>query len=640
MSKKQLQFFLCALVLFVSSIVLLSWLTNIRFLLNLIPGAPTMKFNTALLFLFISFSIILTGNRSKILNLVAIALAFATFIISTMTLYQYLFNLNLGIDNLFFTDTLTAKNPGRMSRATAFSFMMLSIAKILRGFERTKQLKSINYLITIVAIISLLVTSTYLLQFITSNYVLVFNSMAIHTAILFLLASLAISFKHPDHSYVGFLTGRYIGSKQARNLLPFVVGLPIILSSVLLYMMNIGFLETDYGIALYTIIFALISILYFSFIFTKLNKVDQERFKLEENLRASNEELQQYKLALDQSSIVSITDYEGRINYVNQKFVEISGYSQKEAIGNTHQLVNSGHHQRSFFKEMWKTIKSGSVWVGGIKNRTKSGDFYWVHTVIVPLRNAEGEVERFLTIKQDITKKTILANQYESLKLRNKEIEQFTYIASHDLQEPLRTLKSMSGMLQKRYGATLEGDGEKMLNFISKAAFRMSDLVKGLLDYSVIGVNKELEYVNTSILIEEVKNDLASLIKSNDAKIKYEDLPDLKAYKTELRSLFQNLLQNAIKFKFPGTAPEVWVTAFKDEQNFKFCIKDNGIGISKDQLTNIFGLFKRLQNRKDYEGTGIGLAHCEKIVHLHGGTIWAESEPNQGTSIIFTIPIF
>lgn len=640
MSKKQLQFFLCALVLFVSSIVLLSWLTNIRFLLNLIPGAPTMKFNTALLFLFISFSIILTGNRSKILNLVAIALAFATFIISTMTLYQYLFNLNLGIDNLFFTDTLTAKNPGRMSRATAFSFMMLSIAKILRGFERTKQLKSINYLITIVAIISLLVTSTYLLQFITSNYVLVFNSMAIHTAILFLLASLAISFKHPDHSYVGFLTGRYIGSKQARNLLPFVVGLPIILSSVLLYVMNIGFLETDYGIALYTIIFALISILYFSFIFTKLNKVDQERFKLEENLRASNEELQQYKLALDQSSIVSITDYEGRINYVNQKFVEISGYSQKEAIGNTHQLVNSGHHQRSFFKEMWKTIKSGSVWVGGIKNRTKSGDFYWVHTVIVPLRNAEGEVERFLTIKQDITKKTILANQYESLKLRNKEIEQFTYIASHDLQEPLRTLKSMSGMLQKRYGATLEGDGEKMLNFISKAAFRMSDLVKGLLDYSVIGVNKELEYVNTSILIEEVKNDLASLIKSNDAKIKYEDLPDLKAYKTELRSLFQNLLQNAIKFKFPGTAPEVWVTAFKDEQNFKFCIKDNGIGISKDQLTNIFGLFKRLQNRKDYEGTGIGLAHCEKIVHLHGGTIWAESEPNQGTSIIFTIPIF
>ncbi len=639
MSKKQIQSSVLVAIIVVSSLVLLSWVTGIQALLNLIPGAPTMKFNTALLFLFVSFSIIFTGNRSKILNSLAIVLAFATFIISSTTLLQYILNFNLGIDNLFFTDILTQKNPGRMSRATAFCFMLLAISKVLRGFQRTKSLKSINYLITIVAIISLLVISTYLLQLISSNYVLVFNSMAIHTACLFFIASLAISFKHPDHSYVGFLTGRYIGSRQARNLLPFVVGLPIILSATLLYVMNSGFLQTDYGIAVYTISYAVISIIYFSSIFTKLNKADQERFKLEDHLRASNEELAQYKLALDQSSIVSITDYEGNILYVNQKFVEISGYSQEEAIGNTHQLVNSGHHPLSFFKDLWKVIKNGSVWVGGIKNRNKWGGFYWVHAVIVPLRNASGEVDQFLTIKQDITQKTILSQQYENLKLRNKEIEQFAYIASHDLQEPLKTLKSMSSLLQNEYNHKLEGDGEKILNFISKAAYRMSELVKGLLDYSIIGIHKELEYVDTNVVITEVEKDMAVLLESSAAEINYENLPELKAYKTELRILFQNLIQNAIKFKSHNRSPKVSISASKEEQNFKFCVMDNGIGVSSDQLTNIFGLFKRLHSKQAYKGTGIGLAHCEKIVHLHGGTIWAESEPNEGTKIFFTIPI-
>ncbi|GAA5039336.1 hypothetical protein GCM10011506_38430 [Marivirga lumbricoides] len=640
MEKKQFQILIPIAIIVLSFLVIVGWLTDIGFLLSLIPGAPTMKFNTALLFILISFSIIMKGNKNKVLDGLAIVFAVVTFLISTLTLAQYILAINIGVDNFFLADSLTQNNPGRMSGATAFCFMLLSATKILRGVNTNKALKLTHYFVSLVAIISLLAISTYLLRLITDNYVLVFNSMAIHTSVLFFLASLTISLKHPDHSYIGFLTGKYIGSKQARSLLPFVVGLPIILSAALLYVMNSGFLNTAYGVALYTIAYAVISIIYFSVIFTKLNKSDQKRFQLEENLRVTNEELSQYKLALDQSSIVIKTDVNGIINYVNKKFVEISGYSEEEAIGQTHRLVNSGHHSEAFFTELWQTIEKGTVWIGGIKNKTKSGDFYWVHVVIVPLRDKEGKIEQFLSIKQDITQKTILSNQYENLKLKNKEIEQFTFIASHDLQEPLKTLKSMSDLLQKEYADKLEGNGGKMLQFIFKAAHRMSDLVKGLLEYSIIGINKELERVHISMILEDVKNDITELIVSNNASVDYSDLPELNVYPTELRLLFQNLIQNAIKFKAAERAPEIIISAEKEQHSYKFCVKDNGIGISEDQLTNVFGLFKRLHDKRVYEGTGIGLAHCEKIVHLHGGTIWAESEIGKGSSFFFTIPIF
>jgi PAS domain S-box-containing protein len=640
MKKQPLQIVLPSVIIAVSSLVLLGWSIGMDYVLNIIPGAPTMKFNTALLFICISFSIILLGKRNKLLKGIALGLAIFTFILSSLTLSQYLFSLNLGIDNLFLNDTLTAKNPGRMSRATAFCFMLLSAAKILRGIKPNRQVKIKDYLVTVVAIISLLVISTYLLMIITDSHVLVFNSMAIHTAIMFFLSSFAISLKHPDHSYVGFLTGRFVGSKQARSLLPFVVGLPIILSGGLLYSMNTGFLDSDYGIALYTISYAVLSLAYFSVIFTKLNNADEERSRLEEELKASNQELQQYKLALDESSIISITDLNGTITYVNDKFTEVSGFSKEEAVGKTHKIVNSDHHPDSFFNDLWKTIKNGSVWVGGIKNKTKSDSFYWAHVVIVPMRNISGETESFLTIEQDITQQTVLSNQYENLKLRNKEIEQFAYIASHDLQEPLKTLKSMTNILHKEYSDTLERDGEKIVGFISSAAMRMSALVKALLDYSIIGIHKELTKVDTSALVNSVKKDLFGLIETSNATIHYSDLPKIKAYPTELRLLFQNLISNAIKYKSPEKTPEIYISAFKDKQYYKFCVQDNGIGIAHDQLTNIFGLFKRLHKKRDYEGTGIGLAHCEKIIHLHGGSIWAESDLGKGSKFYFTIPIF
>ena len=401
-------------------------------------------------------------------------------------------------------------------------------------------------------------------------------------------------------------------------------------------------IEADFGVILYTIALILMSIMYISFISLKLNKADVERNELEKLLLTTNQELNQFKYALDQSSIVAITDSKGIITYVNDTFCEISQFSKKELIGNTHKIINSGHHPRAFFKDLWKTIGNGDVWVGEIKNKAKDGSFYWVYTSIVPFKNSEGKVYQYLAIRQDVTdrkKAELLSLQNtEKIKEQNKELEQFAYIASHDLQEPLRTVTSFAGLLEEEYSEKLDENANQYLEFISQASKRMSELVKGLLDYSRIGKGKEKVIVDCNQIVNEIQQDLSVIISETNAQIKVENLPTISAYSTELRLLFQNLISNAIKFRKNNQKPLIKISAKKKEQYYHFLIEDNGIGIANKHIEKIFIIFQRLHNKHEYNGSGIGLAHCRKIVALHGGEIWVESELKKGSNFHFTIP--
>jgi len=220
---------------------------------------------------------------------------------------------------------------------------------------------------------------------------------------------------------------------------------------------------------------------------------------------------------------------------------------------------------------------------------------------------------------------------------KNKELEQFAYVASHDLQEPLRTISGFVDLLKKEYRETLNGNGQVYLNYLAQASDRMKTLIKDLLDYSRIGREKQAMPVDCDLLLEEVLADLGKTIRESDARITAGPLPSLRAYPTELKLLFQNLIANAIKFRHPERSPEITVSAAADNGKWRFTVSDNGIGIEQQFLERIFIIFQRLHSRSQYEGSGIGLAHCKKIVEFHQGEIWVDSTPGKGSRFSFTV---
>lgn len=223
------------------------------------------------------------------------------------------------------------------------------------------------------------------------------------------------------------------------------------------------------------------------------------------------------------------------------------------------------------------------------------------------------------------------------LKVKNQELERFTSIASHDLQEPLRTIGNMTQLIDKKYHNQIDEQGKKMLNYVSTATTRMTNLIKGLLDFSRIGNNRQIQVVDIQELVSTIREDLDAILKTVNGTIHFKNLPKIKGHPLELRVLFQNLISNGLKFKKQDTPPSVEIFAQEKPTHFEFCVKDNGIGIDDAHYEKIFLIFQRLHSLDDFEGTGLGLAYCRKIVELHGGKIWINSKKEVGSSFFFTI---
>lgn len=272
----------------------------------------------------------------------------------------------------------------------------------------------------------------------------------------------------------------------------------------------------------------------------------------------------------------------------------------------------------------------------------KDGSLVWVFCRGKVVEwDEQGNPLRMLGSHIDITniKKSEETKLYvEKLEQKNKELQQFAYVASHDLQEPLRTIISFTELMLEQYSGNMEGNADTYLRFISDASNRMSSLVKGLLDYTRIGKNFEVSEVDTELVLQNVLSDLNTLITEKHVTFEIDSLPKIQGLDTEIRSLFMNMITNAIKYKKKGEHPLIKIGATEEIDHWKFHVEDNGIGIEKAHSKRIFLIFQRLHNKDEYAGTGIGLAHCQKIVELHGGKIWVESTPGLGSTFYFTIP--
>lgn len=232
-----------------------------------------------------------------------------------------------------------------------------------------------------------------------------------------------------------------------------------------------------------------------------------------------------------------------------------------------------------------------------------------------------------------------LVDKTKELERSNFDLEQFAYSASHDLQEPLRMVSAYCGLIKQRYSVVLGKDGQEFIEFAVDGAKRMKFLIESLLEYSRVGRFGEQAVLPTKRVVDEVIKNLSIAIAESDATINVESILNVEVDQTSLYQLFQNLISNALKFKTKGRAPVITITARRMNNHVKFSISDNGIGIEEQYLTKLFAIFQRLNLREEYEGTGIGLAICKKIVDNYKGRIWIDSTFGEGTTIHFTLPI-
>lgn len=295
---------------------------------------------------------------------------------------------------------------------------------------------------------------------------------------------------------------------------------------------------------------------------------------------------------------------------------------------------------RSIQKGLNEILHSAqAVTLGDLSSRAKSFSKDEIGLLADDFNKMAAELERMTDVIQEtnVTLERKVLQRTAELERKNKELEQFAYVASHDLQEPLRTTAGFVEALRKQYKGMLDEHADRYLDYIAQSSDRMKTLIKDLLDYSRIGREKQFVPVDCNVMLAEVLTDLDTVIRENQAIIKAGELPAVKAFPTEFKLLFQNLISNSIKFKRPGIPPVIRIEVLLENGHWKFSVHDNGIGIDPSHQDRIFIIFQRLHTRSDYEGSGIGLAHCKKIVELHGGEIWVESTPGKGSTFLFTI---
>jgi len=341
---------------------------------------------------------------------------------------------------------------------------------------------------------------------------------------------------------------------------------------------------------------------------------------------------------------IVIADRDGRIVLVNGMTERLLGYPRAELIGQPVERLmparfrpNHGEHRRSYYTDP----RTRPMGVGlELFARRQDGTELPVEISLSPMETEGGVL--VTTVIRDVTERkqyeAALKQQAQELERSNAELEQFAYVASHDLQEPLRMVGSFAQLLARRYHDRLDDQGRVFIDYLVDGATRMQALINDLLDYSRVGAQRgEAVPVDLDQVLRRVLSSLASSLDERGAQVTHDPLPTVPAVDSEMEQLFQNLIGNGIKFN-TSPSPQVHLSVEAHGEGYTFCIADNGIGIDPQFAERIFVLFQRLHGKTDYQGTGIGLAICKKIVDQHGGRIWVESGDGDGARFYFTLP--
>ena len=370
-----------------------------------------------------------------------------------------------------------------------------------------------------------------------------------------------------------------------------------------------------------------------------------ERKKAEEEIRISKERFDMVSIATNDVT----WDWDVKTGIIirsNANMEKVFGYKLGPADENEHfwnSLIHPGDKLRSDMILAEAMVNADLVFLDAEYRVMKAnGAYAYVYDKGFIIRDYNGDPIRIIGAVQDITKlkegELMLQKRADELAASNRELEQFAYVASHDLQEPLRMVSGFLTQLNKKYADVLDDKGKKYIHFAVDGATRMRQIILDLLEYSRIGrYATDKESIDLNKLLSEIVLLHSTTIDTKHASIRIDNLPTIVGYRSPLRQLFQNIISNALMFSDPHRLPEIFVTAKAQDGYWLFSVSDNGIGINKEYFSKIFTIFQRLHTRDEYPGTGLGLAIAKKIVESFEGQIWLTSEEGKGTTFFFTL---
>ena len=368
-------------------------------------------------------------------------------------------------------------------------------------------------------------------------------------------------------------------------------------------------------------------------------KMDQQIAKSEVKAREIKQSKELFRILFYRSPIGTYIIQNGHFQLVNRQLAYILGYEEDELIGRPSLGFVLAEDRDTVRENAVSMLKGGCSLGYEFRVVNKQAKIKWVMETVVPIyyRRKRATLGSLIDVTERKQMEERLQQITSEMQRSNTELEQFAYVISHDLQEPLRMVSSYTQLLAKRYSNKLDADADEFIAYAVDGAKRMQTLLHDLLDYSRVGTRgKPFSLVNCEHIVEQAMANLKIAIEECGASVSYDVLPTIMGDEGQLVRLFQNLIGNAIKFR-REEAPQVHISAQRRNNIVTFTVKDNGIGIDPQHSQSIFEIFRRLHTREEYPGTGMGLAICKKIVERHGGHISVQSQPGQGSTFYFSV---